>query len=65
MGNSMFPTFPMTCPLPYTLLCALCLSPRPEDRPDFEMVSDALQGIKAQAMKGLMLPGPLNTPRSK
>lgn len=37
-----FPKFPVQCPLPYALLCIVCLSSNPENRPDFSFIIWAL-----------------------
>lgn len=41
-----FPKFPVSCPMLYALLCVVCLSPSPEDRPDFEFVIRVLKAIR-------------------
>lgn len=42
-----FPKFPVSCPMLYALLCVVCLSPSPEDRPDFEFVIRVLKAIRS------------------
>lgn len=37
------PRFSRICPMPYALLCSVCLAPHPDDRPDFEQVVEILQ----------------------
>lgn len=41
-----FPKFPVSCPMLYALLCVVCLSPSPEDRPDFDFVLRVLRAIR-------------------
>jgi len=37
------PRFSRICPMPYALLCAVCLSPHPSDRPDFDQLVEILE----------------------
>lgn len=37
-----FPKFPVQCPMPYALLCIVCLSSDPSNRPDFSFINWAL-----------------------
>eukprot|EP00803_Ostreobium_quekettii_P000923 evm.model.scf_757EXC.2 EVM.evm.TU.scf_757EXC.2 scf_757EXC:16352-19790(-) len=47
--HPLFPRFPITCPIPYAMLCAVCISPDPRSRPDFGFVSRVLASLKKQA----------------
>ncbi|GMH40949.1 hypothetical protein BSKO_08853 [Bryopsis sp. KO-2023] len=38
-----FPKFPVHCPMPYALLCVICLSPRMKERPEFSFVKRVLE----------------------
>eukprot|EP00803_Ostreobium_quekettii_P007185 evm.model.scf_511.5 EVM.evm.TU.scf_511.5 scf_511:80017-81792(-) len=43
-----FPKYPVTCPMLYALLCVVCLSPRPADRPDFNFVKKVLKTLSVK-----------------
>jgi len=47
--HPLFPKFPITCPIPYAMLCVVCISPDPRNRPDFNFVSRVLAALKQQA----------------
>ncbi|CAD7699863.1 unnamed protein product [Ostreobium quekettii] len=47
-----FPKFPTVCPLLYAMLCVVCLSPKPEDRPDFNFVAKVFAALKKQHDEG-------------
>eukprot|EP00803_Ostreobium_quekettii_P009339 evm.model.scf_518.3 EVM.evm.TU.scf_518.3 scf_518:26975-29263(-) len=47
--HPLFPKFPITCPMPYAMLCVVCISPDPRNRPDFNFVSRVLAALKKQA----------------
>ncbi|CAD7697155.1 unnamed protein product [Ostreobium quekettii] len=43
-----FPKYPVTCPMLYALLCVVCLSPKPADRPDFKFIKKVLETLSAK-----------------
>eukprot|EP00803_Ostreobium_quekettii_P010595 evm.model.scf_1357.3 EVM.evm.TU.scf_1357.3 scf_1357:31823-34903(-) len=47
-----FPKFPTVCPLLYAMLCVVCLSPKPEDRPDFDFIVKVFASMRRQFHSG-------------
>lgn len=55
-----FPTFPITCPLAYALLCGVCLSPNAQERPDLDALLHVLLSMRHAAERGHISPGKHN-----
>jgi len=53
--HPLFPKFPITCPIPYAMLCVVCISPDPQNRPDFSFVARALAALQKQINSGAFL----------
>eukprot|EP00803_Ostreobium_quekettii_P010200 evm.model.scf_1470.2 EVM.evm.TU.scf_1470.2 scf_1470:13217-18807(-) len=51
--HPLFPKFPIICPIPYAMLCVVCISPQPENRPDFHFIVRVLKALKKQFDKGM------------
>ena len=64
-GRHEFPAFPITCPLPYALLCGVCLSPNAQDRPDLDNIVHVLLVMRHAAERGYLAPGPHNQTANK
>eukprot|EP00803_Ostreobium_quekettii_P009013 evm.model.scf_600EXC.1 EVM.evm.TU.scf_600EXC.1 scf_600EXC:18956-22639(+) len=51
--HPLFPKFPVTCPIPYAMLCVVCISPKAENRPDFRFIARVLAALKKQHDEGM------------
>ncbi|CAD7702187.1 unnamed protein product [Ostreobium quekettii] len=51
--HPLFPKFPIMCPIPYAMLCVVCLSPKPENRPDFNFIARVFTALRKQVDAGL------------
>ncbi|CAD7699857.1 unnamed protein product [Ostreobium quekettii] len=51
--HPLFPKFPIICPIPYAMLCVVCISPQPENRPDFRFIVRVLKALKKQFDEGM------------
>ncbi|GMH38812.1 hypothetical protein BSKO_06710 [Bryopsis sp. KO-2023] len=50
--HNLFPKFPVTCPMPFAMLCVACVSPNPDDRPDFPIVVQVLKALLLKLKAG-------------
>eukprot|EP00803_Ostreobium_quekettii_P011186 evm.model.scf_3883.2 EVM.evm.TU.scf_3883.2 scf_3883:5939-9466(-) len=50
--HPLFPKFPIICPIPYAMLCVVCISPKPENRPDFDFIVRVLAAMKRKYEQG-------------
>ncbi|CAD7700032.1 unnamed protein product [Ostreobium quekettii] len=51
--HPLFPKFPIMCPIPYAMLCVVCISPKPENRPEFEFIARVFAALKKQVDEGM------------
>ncbi|CAD7699742.1 unnamed protein product [Ostreobium quekettii] len=51
--HPLFPKFPIMCPIPYAMLCVVCISPKPENRPSFDFIARVFASLKKQVDAGM------------
>jgi len=50
--HPLFPKFPIVCPMPYAMLCVACISPNPEDRPEFGFITRVFAALMDKIVDG-------------